>query len=81
MTVPKTLYIKKFEKFMESIKILYLTDDEFKIICDDYNTSKMNIEMYEKKSVEVIQCKSDYESLSIELEDEILRFVKDLDKK
>jgi hypothetical protein len=78
MTIPKALYIEKFEKFMESIIVLYLADDEFKAICDDYCTSKMNIEKYRKKSEEDTQCKSDYESLSMELEEDILRFLKDL---
>jgi hypothetical protein len=78
MTVPKALYIEKFEGFMESIIVLYLADDEFKTICDDYCTSKMNIEKYKKKSEENTQYKSDYESLTSELEEDILRFIKDL---
>jgi len=75
MAVPKALYIDKFENFMESIIILYLTDDEFKAICDDYCTSKINIEKYKKKSEEDRQSKADYESLSVELEEEILKFL------
>jgi hypothetical protein len=78
MSVPKALYIEKFEKFMASIIVLYLADDEFKAICDDYCISKMNIEKYMKKSEEDTQCKSDYESLSLELEEDILRFLEDL---
>lgn len=78
MSVPKALYIDKFEKFMESIIVLYLADDEFKTICDDYCTSKINIEKYKKKSEEDSRCKSDYESLSLELEEDIIRFVEDL---
>lgn len=75
MTVPKALYTEKFEKFMESIIVLYLTDDEFKAICDDYCISKMNIDKYKKKTEEDSQSKSDYESLSAELEDEIIKFI------
>jgi hypothetical protein len=76
MSVPDQLNNEKFSKYMESIIVLYLADDEFKTICDDYCISKMNIEKYEKKSEEDIQCKSDYETLSLELEEEILRFIK-----
>lgn len=75
MTIPKALYTEKFEKIMESIIILYLADDEFKTICDDYCISKMNIEKYKEKLEEDTQCKSDYESVSRELEEDILRFV------
>jgi hypothetical protein len=80
MTIPKTLYIEKFEKFMESIIILYLADDEFKAICDDYCLSKINVEEYRKKSQEDTQCQTEYESLSLELEEEILRFVKNTNR-
>ncbi|TPG34820.1 hypothetical protein [Flavobacterium pectinovorum] len=75
MTIPKALNNEKFSKYMESIIVLYLADDEFKTICDDYCTSKMNIEKYTKKSEENTQCKSDYEALSLELEEEIIRFI------
>jgi hypothetical protein len=76
MSIPNELNNEKFSKYMQSIIILYLADDEFKTICDDYCISKMNIEKYGKKSEEDIQCKSDYEALSVELEEEILRFIK-----
>jgi hypothetical protein len=75
MNIPDELNNEKFSMYRESIIVLYLADDEFKTICDDYCISKMNIEKYGKKSEEDIQCKSDYESLSLELEDEILRFI------
>lgn len=75
MTIPKALHNEKFSKYMESIIVLYLADDEFKTICDDYCISKMNIEKFSKKSEEDIQCKADYEAVAIELEEEILRFI------
>lgn len=76
MTIPKALNNEKFSKYMESIIVLYLTDLEFKTICDDYCTTKINIEKYNKKSQEDTQYKTDYEALSGELEDEILSFIK-----
>jgi hypothetical protein len=75
MTIPKALHNEKFSRHMESIIVLYLTDEEFKTICDDYCTSKLNIEKFSKKSEENIQCKTDYEAVALELEEEILRFI------
>lgn len=80
MTIPKALYTEKFEKFMESIIILYLADDEFKAICDDYCVSKINMEQYKKKSEEDLRWQAEYEMVAIELEEEILRFIKNLNK-
>lgn len=75
MTIPKALNNEKFSKYMESIIVLYLADDEFKSICDDYSISKKNFEKYKEKVAEDKQCKADYEALSLELEEEILRFI------
>lgn len=75
MSIPKILNNEKFSKYMESIIVLYLADDEFKTICDDYCTSKMNFEKYKEKLAEDKQCKTDYEALSLELEEEILKFI------
>ena len=74
--IPKALNSKKFAEHMESIEILYLVDDEFKAICDDYSVSKTNMEKYRKKAEEDAQYKAEYENLSIELEKEILRYLK-----
>ncbi|MNL62288.1 hypothetical protein D3C87_1862970 [compost metagenome] len=76
MTLPKCLYVEKFKKFMESIIILYLVDDEFKSICDDYCISKSIIEDYKGKFPEDMQRQAEYEILSLELEDDILKFIK-----
>jgi len=77
MEIPSALNNEKFAKDMESLIVLYLADDEFKAICDDYCISKMNLEKYRQKLEEDEQCKFDYETVSKELEDDILRFIRE----
>ncbi|RKR11092.1 hypothetical protein C8C83_2790 [Flavobacterium sp. 90] len=75
MAVPKELYNAKFLEYIESLKILYLVDDKFKGICDDYCDSKLKTEMYKRKFEKHFQHKLEYENLSKELEDEILIYL------
>jgi hypothetical protein len=77
MDIPSALNNEKFAKDMESLIVLYLADDEFKAICDDYCISKTNLEKYRQKLEEDAQCKFDYETVSKELEEEILRFIRE----
>lgn len=74
--VPRALNSKKFAEYIETIQILYLVDDDFKAICDDYATSKTGMEKYHQKTQEDSRYKEEYESLSLELEKEILRYLK-----
>lgn len=75
MSVPKELYNTKFVDYLESLKILYLVDDRFKTICDDYCISKMKTEKYKKKVEKDFYHKLEYENLSKELEEEILIYL------
>ncbi|MCD0472087.1 hypothetical protein [Flavobacterium sp. JAS] len=75
MAVPKELYNAKFLDYIESLKILYLVDDKFKAICDDYCRSKLKTEKYKKKFEKYFQHKLEVENLSKELEDEILIYL------
>jgi len=75
MSLPSELYTSKFADFMESIKILYLTDDIFKTICDDYCGSKTKTEKFKKKFENNFNQKLKYENLSRELEEEILIYL------
>lgn len=75
MAVPKELYNAKFVEYIESLKILYLVDDKFKVICDDYCRSKMKTEKYKAKFEKYFQHKLEFENLSKELEDEILIYL------
>lgn len=75
MSVPSALQNEKFANCQESLKILYLVDDSFKNMCDDYCTSKERAEIFKKKTEEDFQSRLEYENLSNELEEEILRYI------
>lgn len=75
MSIPKELYIGRFAEFMESVKILYLVDDTFKTICDEYCSTKMETERFKKKFEKYFNKKLKLENLSKELEEEILIYL------
>ncbi|WP_456312510.1 hypothetical protein [Pseudomonas shirazensis] len=75
MSLPNELYNAKFAAYLDSLKILYLVDDKFKIICDDYCRSKLNSEKYKKKFEKNFKQKLESENLSKELEEEILIYL------
>lgn len=75
MSIPEELYNAKFAEFMESIKILYLIDDKFKTMCDDYCQSKIKTEKLKKKFEKSFNQKLKSENLSKELEEEILFYL------
>ncbi len=75
MSLPKELHSSKFEQYMESIKIMYLIDDRFKMICDQYCVSKMKAERNKQKSEKYLCQQLENENLSQELEEEILFYI------
>lgn len=75
MSVPEELYNAKFAEFMESIKILYLVDDKFRIICDEYCTSKTETVKFQRRLEKNFTQKLKLENLSKELEEEILFYI------
>ena len=75
MSIPEKLYSEKLSSFQESIKVLYLVDDDFKSMCDDYCCSKINVEKYKEIMRDNFQRKVEYENLTKELEDEIILYV------
>ena len=75
MSIPEKLYSEKLSSYQDSIKVLYLVDDDFKNMCDDYCCSKINIEKYRAKMREDFHLKMEYENLSKELEQEIVAYI------
>jgi len=75
MSIPKELYMMKFAEFMESVKILYLVDDKFRTICDEYCNNKAKTEKFKKKFEKYFYQKLQAENLSKEFEEEILLYV------
>jgi len=78
MPIPPALDIDEFAEYKEVINRLYLIDDDFRALCDDYSMSKMHIEKFNAKSLEDKQRKIEYQQLSLELEKEILDYVNKL---
>lgn len=75
MSLPNELYNAKFAEYIESIKIMYLVDDRFRMICNDYCASKISTEKYKKKFEKDFHHKLEQENLSKELEEEILFYL------
>ena len=75
MPIPPALDIDEFAEYKEVINRLYLIDDDFRALCDDYSMSKTHIEKIIVKSLEDKQRKIEYQQLSLELEKEILDYV------
>jgi len=78
MPFPPALDIEEFAEYKEVINRLYLIDEDFRALCDDYNMSKTHIEKFNVKSLEDKQRKIEYQQLSLELEKEILDYVNKL---
>lgn len=75
MSIPEKLYSEQLFNYQESIKVLYLIDDDFKSMCDDYCCSKINVEKYRIKMQEDFHLKVEYENLAKELEQEIVEYI------
>jgi hypothetical protein len=75
MAIPKELYTKKFAEYSTSIKILYLIDDTFKMICDEYCESVQKSEKFKNKIEKNFQNVLEFKNLSNELEEEILFYL------
>lgn len=75
MSIPKELYNLKFAQYMESIKILYLTDDRFKSLCQEYCNSKIDMENHKTKMIKTFASRIKAENLVVELEEEIVIYL------
>ena len=73
--IPHDLNISKFAEYLDTIKMLYEVDDDFKSLCDDYLDSKKNFEKFKDQSFETKQLKQEFKHLSQNLEKEILEYV------
>jgi hypothetical protein len=76
MLIPQELNTTQLTEHMDAISTLYLADDEFKSLCDDYCTVKISIEKFKEMSSRNLQRELEYKHLSEELENEILYYVK-----
>jgi len=76
MPIPRELNTAQFAEHMDDIRILYLADEDFKSLCDDYCTVKISIEKFKEVSSKDLERESEYKHLSVELENEILNYVR-----
>lgn len=76
MPIPRELNTAQFVEHMENIRILYLADEDFRSLCDDYCTVKISIEKFNETPSKDLQRELEYKHLSVELENEILYYVK-----
>ena len=74
--IPPALNIAQFAEYIETIKMLYRVDDDFKTLCDDYVTSKMKMETSAGKPLEQRRSELEYEQLARDLEKEIVDYVR-----
>jgi len=75
MSLPKDLQNEKFAQYKESIIVLYLADDRFRMICDEYCSIKENVRKIKKKINQDFSSRVRNENLSAELEEEILFYI------
>jgi hypothetical protein len=76
MPIPETLNIIPFIAHLDAIKTLYVYDANFKTLWDDYCTSKINSEKFKSKLLENMRNELEYQQLTMELEKEILDYLK-----
>jgi len=76
MLIPRELNTAQLAEHIDVIRTLYLADDDFKTLCDDYCTVKTSIEKFKGNSGKDLQRELEYKHLSVELEKEILYYVK-----
>jgi hypothetical protein len=75
MSIPDVFYTVKFAEYIELIKILYLVDDNFKAICEEYHESKVKSLKFKEKFEKDYTSNRKYENLSQELEEELLIYL------
>lgn len=67
--------LSRFPEYEDTIKVLYHFDDEFKSLCEDYFTTRMNAEKFKIRATENRVAESEYKSLSKTLEQEIIEYI------
>ncbi len=78
MSIPQALQIKQFAVYRDTIEMLYLLDEDFKTLCDDYCISKNSFEKYCENPGEDRKRELEYKDLTLDLEKEILEYVQRL---
>jgi len=75
MAIPHDLFNLKFAEYIDDLKFLYLYDEHFKTICDEYCHNKNKAEIAAQKLRKNMADQLAYSDLSKELEEEILIYL------
>jgi hypothetical protein len=65
--------LRKFPDHRDTMTDLYCTDDDFRILCDDYLTTVKTLEERRIKVLGDMVIENEYLQLSLDLEEEIIR--------
>lgn len=75
MPLSKVFNIIPLAEHVDAIKILYMTDRNFKTLWDDYYTSKVNLKKSRERSLEEMRNELEYQQLADDLEAEIITYL------
>ncbi|HEX6194198.1 MAG TPA: hypothetical protein VFZ42_17615 [Chitinophagaceae bacterium] len=78
MSIPAALNTSAFLDHIDTIRMLYEVDEDFKTLCDDYSTSLHNVEKFKGETLHNLRSELEYQQLTIDLQKEILEYVKRL---
>jgi hypothetical protein len=67
--------LRKFPDHTATMIDLYCTDEDFRILCEDYQTSVMTVEECRVKVLTDRKIENEYLQVALELEKEILRLL------
>jgi hypothetical protein len=75
MSSPLSHIISQLPEHGETIRILYLVDEDFRTLCEDYYTSKMHMEKYKDEMIANRHRELEYRQLTSSLENEIIEYI------
>lgn len=75
MPGPLNYIISLLPNHEETIRILYLVDEDFRTLCEDYYTSKIHTEKYKDQMITNKHREEEYRHLTSSLEKEIIEYL------
>ena len=67
--------LEKFPDHRSKIIVLYNTDEDFRMLCDDYFTAVQGLEKYREKGLKNKDNENEYSQIYVELEKEIIKLL------
>lgn len=75
MPLSKVYNVIPLAEHLDTIKVLYVTDENFRTLWDDYHTSKINLKKSRERSLEEMRSELEYQQLADDLEAEIITYL------